>query len=254
MANYSLADLELRCKQPFLSLLGSSHTHRPILGSVLTETGPVSTAAYSGRLPSTPLLNHRSLRPSGGARPACRAPCRLAHHAHYRNGPSVFADSSAGRSGRAGARAPPPANEAEPEFVAHPSGVAQDVAPQGLNVPGCADPHATDAHRSHLRRAADKAAAAWVARAAAKEWDTIQADLSVYRFCGETYTAVPRRTPEYRTTILAALQLADFAAAATRYPDLSTADLGRSAGNRDSLCRRVLGRRDPAHHGAAHGP
>ena len=99
------------------------------------------------------------------------------------------------------------------------------MAPQGFNVPGCADPHATDAHRSLLWRAADKAAAAWVARAAAKEWDTIQADLSVYRFCGETYTADPRRTPEYRTTILAALQLADPAAAATRYPDLSTADL-----------------------------
>ena len=52
MANYSLADVELRCKQPFLSLLGRFHTHRPIWGSVLTETGSVSTAAYSGRYPA----------------------------------------------------------------------------------------------------------------------------------------------------------------------------------------------------------
>ena len=39
------------------------------------------------------------------------------------------------------------------------------------------------------------------------------------------FLPIHRRTPEYRTTILSALQLADPAAAATRYPDLGPADL-----------------------------
>ena len=47
---------------------------------------------------------------------------------------------------------PPAANEAEPEFVAHPPGAAQGLPLQGVNVPGCADPHATDARRAHLRQ------------------------------------------------------------------------------------------------------
>ena len=65
-----------------------------------------------------------------------------------------------------------------------------------------------------------------------------------------TLVALPSTAPQS----LAALQLADPAAAATRYPDLSPADLAALTGNRDSLRRCVLGRRNPAHHSAAYGP
>ena len=45
----------------------------------------------------------------------------------------------------------------------------------------------------------------WKERAAAKDWDCIKADLSVYRYSGKEVKTDPRRTPEYRKRVVEAL-------------------------------------------------
>ena len=81
----------------------------------------------------------------------------------------------------------------------------------------------------HEKRASE-ADAYWSAKAKAKDWDCIKADLSVHRYCGAEIKEDPRRSPEYRKKVLDGL---GFGEGQTR-PDLTEEDM--------RACREVLTR------------
>ena len=110
-------------------------------------------------------------------------------------------------------------------------------------VPGASEPNSQDPKDSaqvearnrhddeeHERefRAAEKY---WKERAAAKDWDCIKADLSVYRYSGKDVKTDPRRTKEYRDRVVEAL---GFGPGKTR-EGLTETDM--------AACREVLSRK-----------
>ena len=99
------------------------------------------------------------------------------------------------------------------------------ILDQGRNVPGCTDPAQADSRRAALSSAATAAARLWEDRAHVRDWTSVAADLSVYRFCGETLTADPRRTQAYKDAVLDALGLVDTTTVQARYGHLSPPDL-----------------------------
>ena len=71
----------------------------------------------------------------------------------------------------------------------------------------------------------------WKTKAEAKDWDCVQADMSVYRYSGKEVKEDPRRTAEYRKRVLDGL---GFGEGATR-PGLTEADM--------AACREVFSRK-----------
>ena len=70
-----------------------------------------------------------------------------------------------------------------------------------------------------------RADAHWKSVAETKDWDTIRANIDVYRCSGESVTDDPRTTPEYRKDVLDGL---GFGKDSTR-KDLSDADIAAIA-------------------------
>ena len=96
---------------------------------------------------------------------------------------------------------------------------------QGRDQPGCGTPAVTEQRSARLAEKVAAASARWLDLARNKDWESVAADLSVYRFCGETLTTDPRRTQAYKDSVLAVLGLADADQRAQRYPQLSVADV-----------------------------
>ena len=58
-----------------------------------------------------------------------------------------------------------------------------------------------------LQVASEKARAEWQEKADRQDWESVKSDLDVFRHSGEKVTEDPRRTPEYRKTVVDGLGL-----------------------------------------------
>ena len=77
----------------------------------------------------------------------------------------------------------------------------------------------------------------WPAKAKEKDWECIQADLSVYRYSGKDVKSDPRRTPQYREKVLSGL---GFGPGQTK-PGLTEADMAAMFGGGSRQLRRLRG-------------
>ena len=271
IANFDLSSMELRCRIP-AALMPNTHEHRHIRGTMYVDgVGSTCVAAYTGRyvpeqgavyakacrkrcdtstrnsvVPNTALKKladnstavkeepHGYLRKGHGTKQfllreddRCIDLCEQEH----RSSPLQSCEPSILPAAGAEKKTMRPVDQFHKVTGGDPGESARDNKDISRSAEAEAEARKEDAAHEKNCKIAD---AYWSERAKAKDWGCVNADLSVYRYCGVEIKEDPRRTPEYKAKVVDGL---GFGKGKTR-PGLTEADM--------EACREVLGRKASA--------
>ena len=216
MANFDLSPMELRCRKP-AALAGASHEHRHARGRMTCEgrknvpvagyTGaytPVQATVYA-RCVAKVCSENRSKKEEAVGKDLQTELRKLADRSPVaRSQPSgPCSDGTEPAAGALGGSASVPkpvdmlnktADKRDPVHKDDPAARHRDYEQEAK------------ARKLEHEKGIKESQKHWKAIAEKKDWDTILADLDVYKYSGEEVKADPRRSTEYREGVLKELR------------------------------------------------
>jgi hypothetical protein len=228
-ANFDIRAMGMNCEKPKTAMFPTDHEHVHVRGSAKTSDGSwISVATFSGTYTGVQATLYaqclrkglKEVRTKGGIGPSTKLSERASRLKEIRT--KFNAEATKSSAGVIGALVVAP-SVPEPlrvmtiyknETLDLDSGIKGRIPESNVphvqeHVPAQESLDAQRRREEHLDKASETARGYWIAKAKKGEFDSVLADLEVYKYSDRKVTADPRRSEEYKSQVVVELKFGD---------------------------------------------